>query len=117
MEVSLLLRLLCCGVIGRSLAKLLWHLLLLNLLFEEAFYLTEIVHVLLVNKGDSPAATTRSGCASDAMHVVLFITRHVEVDDHRYVVDVYTACHDVRCHEDIELSRLEAVHDIVALLL
>ena len=43
--------------------------------------------------------------------------RYVEVDDHGNVVNVDAACHNVRSHEHVYLTRLEFIENLVTLSL
>ena len=52
-----------------------------------------------------------------AMDVGVGVRRDVVVDDVRDVIDVEPARRDVRCHENIEGTVAEAVHDAVTLVL
>jgi hypothetical protein len=52
---------------------------------------------------------------TDAVHVGLRVHRNVEVDDVRDAVHVQTTCRDVRRHDDLGLSALERLDDLLAL--
>jgi hypothetical protein len=48
------------------------------------------------------------------VNVVFWVVGHIEVYDHGDVVDVDAASHDVSSHENVNLSGLELVEDVIA---
>ena len=48
------------------------------------------------------------------MYIVLRFVRHVVVNHHRYVVDIYAARHDVGGHEHVDIAGAEVEHHVVA---
>ena len=103
--------------VGGGFAELCGDGLLRDVLLKEAFDGGEEGLVLLADEGDGATVLTSTGGASDAVDVVFFVVGHVVVDDELYVVDVNAASYDVCGHENIDLTGLEAVHDVVALFL
>lgn len=87
----------------------------LYLFFEKFLYGLEVADVGIADKGDGVAVALGSGCSSDAMHIILGIAWHVVVDNGVDVVDVDASRHDVGCHEHVDGSAFEAIHDFVAL--
>src|SRR5687768_11236326 len=55
------------------------------------------------------AVPGRTPCSADAMHVVLWLLRHVVVDDMRDARDVQPALRDVGRHERSDRATLEVV--------
>ena len=83
--------------------------------FEETLDSHKITDVLVGNEGDGNAVTLGASGTSNAVDIVFGVVRHVVVDDAEDVVDVDTSGYDVGGDEDVDLSGLEAVHDVVAL--
>ena len=88
---------------------------LLHRLLQEFLYLLEVVLVLLADQRDGHAVAVGTGRTADTVDVVLGVAGHVEVDDHRDVVDVDAAGDDVGGDDDVELAALELEHHLVAL--
>ena len=103
--------------VGGCLAEFFGNGFLGNFFLEEALDGGEEGLVLLADEGDGATVAAGTGGAPDAVDVVFLVVGYVVVDDELDVVDVDAAGYDVCGHEDIDLSGLEAVHDIVALLL
>ena len=84
---------------------------------QEFLYPLEKVYVLIRDErdGHSVALCTRS--TTYAVNIVLYVMRHVIVDDHEDIIDVDAASYDVGGNENGHFSRLEAVHHLVALRL
>ncbi len=51
------------------------------------------------------------------MNIILRFGRHIIIDHHLNVVNVYSARHDVGGHQDIYPPRLEIEHHVISLLL
>lgn len=103
--------------VGGCFAEFCGHGFLGDFFFEEVLDGGEEWLVFLADEGDGAAVLAGACCASDAVDVVFFVVGHVVVDDELYVVDVDASCYDVCGYEDVDLSGLEAVHDVVALFL
>ena len=80
-------------------------------------YLLETSYVVGIDKGDGNTVAIGTCSTTDTMHIILGIMRHVVVDHHTYVVDVYASGYDVSGHKNILLSALELIQHLVALLL
>ena len=107
----------CYGLIFRSLAKFGRYWELCDFLLKELLYLLEIVEVGLAYKGDGATITVGTCRTTYAMHIVLYIMRHIIIDDHLNVVDVDTTSHNISSHKHIYLLALEFEHHLVALCL
>ena len=108
---------LCYWLIFRSLAKFGRYRELGDFLLKELLYLLEIVEVGLAYKGDGATITVGTCRTTYAVHIVLYIMRHIIIDDHLNVVDVYTTSHNISSHKHIYLLALEFEHHLVALSL
>ena len=64
----------------------------------------EEVYLIVGNECDCYAVTLSTCCTPYAMDIVFNVARHVVVDDHLYVVDVYTASYDVSSHEYVDVA-------------
>ena len=103
--------------VGWGLTQFFGHGFLGHFFLEEMFDVGEEGLVFLRDQGDGASVLAGTRGAADAVDVVFLIVGHVVVDDKLDVVDVNAAGHNVGSHKDVHLSRLEAVHDIVALFL
>ena len=92
---------LCYRLIFRSLAKFGRYRELGDFLLKELLYLLEIVEVGLAYKGDGATITVGTCRTTYAMHIVLYIMRHIIIDDHLNVVDVDTTSHNISSHKHI----------------
>ena len=90
-------------VVGR-LAEFCRQRVLDNLAAKEFLDALEEVYLVVGDKCDGYAVALGTCCAANAVDIVLDVARHVVVDDHLYVVDVYTACHDVGSHEYVDVA-------------
>ena len=70
--------------------------------------------VTLTNKGYCDTFFTCTGCAADAVHIVLGLGGNVVVDNHRNVVDVDSARHDIGGDKDVGMPGLECAYDFLA---
>ncbi len=91
------------------------HRILEYLSAKELLYALEEIDVLLCYERYCHAVALSTGRTTNAMNVVLYVVGHIIVDDHLYVIDVYTAGHDICCYQHIDLARLETVHHLVTL--
>ena len=108
---------LCYWLIFRSLAKFGRYWELCDFLLKELLYLLEIVEIGLAYKCDGATITVGTCRTTYAMHIVLYIMRHIIIDDHLNVVDVDTTSHNISSHKHIYLLALEFEHHLVALCL
>ena len=90
---------------------------LFNLTVEKLLNLLETVYFLVAYESDGNTIALGTCSTSDAVNIVFGIVRHVEVDDHCYVVDVDATCNDVSSYEYVDLSGLELIEYFVALSL
>ena len=104
------------GVFG-CLAQALGQRYLLNLLAQEVLYLLEAVDVGIANKGDSLAIAIGTGRTPYTVHIILGIVGHIEIDNGADIVDIDTSGHNIGRNKHIDLTNLEAIHHLVALLL
>ena len=88
---------------------------LLDLAPDELLNLTEARLVVTADEGNGCALAAGTGCAADAVDVVLAVVGDVEVEDKLDVVDVDAARHDVGSHQHVDVPVTEAVHHLVAL--
>ncbi len=72
---------------------------------------------LLAHEGNGPPGSRGTRRAADAVDVILGIVRHVIVEHQSDILDVDTACHDVRRYENPHFIILKVEHHLLALLL
>ena len=92
------------GLIVRCLTKFCRQRILDYLATKEFLDALEEVYLIVRDESNSDAITLSTCRTAYAVDVVLGVARHVVVDDHLYVVDVYTACHDVGSHEYVDVA-------------
>src|SRR5215475_1080103 len=88
-----------------------------NLLADELLDGLDLERPCLVGQADGLARGARARRASDAVHVVLGVLRHVPVDHVGHALDVQTTRGDIGGDEDGQLAVLEVVEDLEPLLL
>ena len=102
------------GGVRRGLPQFFRHLFLEDFLSQEALYLSEKEHILIVDEGNCPASSTCSCSPANSMHIILFVARHIEVDDQRNIVDINTSSHNIRRHKNVDLSTSEKIHHLIS---
>ena len=103
------------GLIVRCLTEFCRQRILDYLATKEFLDALEEVYLIVGDESDCYAVTLSTCRTAYAVDIVFDVARHVVVDDHLYVVDVYTACHDVGSHEYVDVARLEAEHHLVTI--
>ena len=104
-------------VICRRIAQLIGQNKPLDIFFQKPLYLAPVTSIFRTDQRDGFAAVLRTRRAAYAMDIILRIVRHVIVYYQRHVRHVYSARHDIRCHQHIDLAVAESQHDLVPLVL
>lgn len=100
--------------------QVLWYRDALHLLLDESLQVAELSQfpaVVAVHHSERLAISVSTGRTSDAMHVVLRIVRHVEVDDKFDACDVNASADNVGSHQDIDTACFESIHRILSVFL
>lgn len=84
---------------------------------QEFLYSLEKVYILIRYEGDGHSVALCTRRTAYAMNIVLYVMRHIIVDDHEDIIDVDAASHDIGGNENGHFPRLETVHHLVALRL
>ena len=73
----------------------------------------------IVGRNESHGATIAVGTSrtTDAMHIILGIVRHIEIDHHLDIIDIDAARDDIGGYHHIDLARLEIEHYLLTLRL
>src|SRR5215831_16171883 len=88
-----------------------------DLLADELLDGLDLERPCLVGQADGLAGGARARRASDAVHVVLGVLRHVPVDHVGHALDMQTTRGDIGGDEDGQLAVLEVVEDLEPLFL
>ena len=88
-----------------------------NLVLQHPFYGCQGWAVLFVDKGNRPTFTASASRSSNSVYIVFGVARAVLVNDHRDVVNVNTARHNIGGHEYIHATRLEVQHNALTIRL
>ena len=105
------------GLVVRCLTEFCRQRILDYLATKEFLDALEEVYLVVGDERYCYSVALGTGSTSDAVDIVLNVARHVVVDYHLYVVDVYAACYDVGSHKHVDIAGLEAEHHLVALSL
>ena len=89
----------------------------LDLLLDQLLDVGHQPRVVARDQRDGQARGAGAAGAADAVHVVLGVERHVEVEDRRQVGDVEAARRDVGGDQQVDLAALERVQRLQALVL
>ncbi len=110
----------CLDVGDVASAQFLGYCDALHLLVDEPLEGSELLHftsVVAVHQGEALAVVVGACGASDAVHVVLRVVRHVVVDDQGNAAYVDAARDDVGGDDDVGATCSEGVHHLLAVLL
>ena len=77
----------------------------------------ESIHVIFVDKGDSDTVSVSTGSTTYAVNIILCIVWNIVIDNHRNVINIYSARNNISSNKNINLSALEFIHHFVALCL
>lgn len=79
--------------------------------------LTDLAAVIAVDECERLAIAVGSCCSSDAVHIVLRVMRHVEVNDQLDASDVNASAYDVGGNQHIDAACFEGIHRVLAVTL
>ena len=77
----------------------------------------ESKHIFFVDKGDSDTVSVSTGSTTYAVNIILSIVWNIVIDNHRNVINIYSARNNISSNKNINLSALEFIHHFVALCL
>ena len=101
------------GVIFRALAHFRRQIQLVHRTFNQPLDAAEALLIVRIDQRDAlPVAVGPRGSA-DAVHIVLFIGRHIVIDHQLDVVDVDASADHIGRHEDREFPLSKAEHDLL----
>ena len=80
-----------------------------NLPLDKLLDTVEFTLLLLVHERNGPPRSAGPRRAADAMDIIFGIVRHVIIDDHADILDVDTACDDVRRYENPHFIILSSI--------
>ena len=73
-----------------------------------------MLKILFRNEGDCTSVAVSASRTADAVHIILRLAGHIEIDDHLDIVYVDAPRNYVCSDNHIDFSRLEIEHDIFA---
>ena len=88
-----------------------------NLVLQHALNGSQCWAVLLIDKGNGTSFATSASRSSNSVYIVFGVARAVVVNDHRDVVNVNTARHNIGGHEYIHATCLEVQHNALTIRL
>src|SRR5659263_236481 len=65
------------------------------------------------NKGICLSCFSGTGRTADPMNIVLIIRRQIIIENNINIVNIYTACCNIRCNKKVKLSGTELLHNTV----
>ena len=113
---SLLSRPISSLVFG-SFSKFFWNSYLVDGLVEKSLDILKVAYIVRVDQSNGSPVAVSSCCAPYAVDIIFCVARHVKVDYHCDIVNIYAAGYNVSCDEYVDLATLELVHHFVALCL
>merc|ERR1711976_953133 len=93
------------------------HRHLSDLSLVELFDITEVKHISISEEVDSNSLTSETSRSTNTMDVVFTVSRQVEVDDKRYLLDINTTSKKIGCDQNTGRTGAELSHNDVTLTL
>ena len=97
------------GTLGHSL----WQSNLIDIFFNELLNFGEALLVCIIDECQPHTGRLCPCRATDPVDVVLRVMRHIKIDDHTDVVDIYSTADDIRCYQNLDVSVGKVVNNFL----